>query len=129
MNQMGTDLQKVMQSGEESRQQLTEAQVKWILDWKPPENIAAGERHTLVCGWCKKPFEAEVKSSGRFRNSIEYEPLQRLLHAPPAWEPPICDNCFPSVMGSARAHNNSADNPEKITNFLLRMQELERKAT
>jgi len=60
------------------------------------------EKVALTCQWCLGPFVAEIKLSGRPRDSIEYEPLRKALFiADATHEPVICDGCFAGVMSSA----------------------------
>lgn len=54
-------------------------------------------KQTWKCGWCLELFERERRSLA------EVEALRRVLQIPMTtpFDPPICDGCYRSVMGSA----------------------------
>ena len=53
-------------------------------------------KQTYLCGWCLNPFERERRSLA------EVEALRRVLKIPMTtpFDPPVCDSCYASVMGS-----------------------------
>lgn len=63
---------------------------------------AAGSLQADICQWCLNPFTYTVKRSGKHRDSIEYEPLRKILRITDyAFDPVICDGCFDQVTKSA----------------------------
>jgi len=58
----------------------------------------AGTPCTDICQWCLNPFGFTMKLSGKPRDSIQYEPLRRVLKIDdPTFEPVICDPCYERV--------------------------------
>lgn len=61
----------------------------------------AGSWNMDICQWCHNPFSFQMRRSGKPRDSIEYEPLRRVLFiTDPNYEPVICDGCYDYVLNA-----------------------------